>query len=223
MTSENELRELRDTLAIEITREMVRKVGSEALAAHKRDLERVYELADAVLTGRGGAPEQWYAPNQCQICGWPLVTADGSGCTPTVCYFIPDDRSPEAARIKKRRAWVEAQPDRPFSVPYDIRRMAGSDIQPHAQSSLAQAAEDETFVRANYPGICRTYSDLFKRPQLSDPNCPPECISIKLGGKELWPGGDIQFEASTIPLPSDQAWAMARYMTEARIKAEASR
>jgi hypothetical protein len=54
MSPDNELRELRDTLAIEITREMVR---AQAEGGVPRDaaieaLEQVYALVDAVLSGR---------------------------------------------------------------------------------------------------------------------------------------------------------------------------
>ena len=57
MTQDNELRELRDTLAIEITREMIRTAGTSwDISTYHETLAGVYGLADAVLSGRHRTP-----------------------------------------------------------------------------------------------------------------------------------------------------------------------
>ena len=68
MTPENELRELRDTLAIEITREMFRAAAcssSARWAPDTRELAGVYRMADAVLSGRNVSKPIIPGPDDC--------------------------------------------------------------------------------------------------------------------------------------------------------------
>lgn len=116
MRNDSELTELRDTLAIEITREMCRIMPSTTEAAAIELFRSTYEFVDAVLSGRdrnakAGSMEGWYAPNRCQICGWPLKATLELGCIPGNCSYRPGDRSAEWPNLKRRREWVEKQPD----------------------------------------------------------------------------------------------------------------
>ncbi len=68
MTPDNELRELRDTLAIEITREMVRGFWGSGMALSETEhnaLTRVYRMVDAVLSGRNASKPVIPGPDDC--------------------------------------------------------------------------------------------------------------------------------------------------------------
>jgi hypothetical protein len=70
--------------------------------------------------------------------------------------------------------------------------------------------ENQAYVIANWPGICRSYAN--------EPECPEGCIAVKMGGKEQMGTDYVMFEASTPYLPPVEAWAAARQMAEERMK-----
>jgi hypothetical protein len=92
----DELRELRDTLAIEITRELFRNVGPDLMLSElqPKALARVYELADVVLSRRDRKPQ--LTSGDCDK--WKKIP-DGHGnfhC-PTCLAGIDDPRCAHAA------------------------------------------------------------------------------------------------------------------------------
>ena len=131
MTPDNELRELRDTLAIEITREMFRAAAcssSARWAPDTRELAGVYRMADAVLSGRNVSKpviaevdDRWPNPPDsimhCPAClnGQSFERGDGVHLLGTVEH-------------------QQAKGVAPF------------------HSAITQAIDDEAFVRANQEG-----------------------------------------------------------------------
>ena len=194
MSPDNELRELRDTLAIEITREMVRRQMETDTARDGaiEGLTFVYAMADAVLSGREakaaplpGERRDFRKPQVFAHCPTCL-----SGNTDPLCAHMAETiEHPVPMHIWATKKEFEAYFDNP--------------------GWSAKAEADESFVRANFPGICRTYAN--------GPHCSPGCLQVSMGGIEI--GGNIHYDACTPPLPPAEAWAEARRMTEERMKA----
>ena len=68
------------------------------------------------------APEGWYAPTRCQICGWPLSGSLEKGCVQASCSMRPGEHTEEYRRIQRRMNWIAAQPDMPLCFAYLSRK-----------------------------------------------------------------------------------------------------
>jgi len=96
--------------------------------------EQIYELTlqvreiaarmaeQAESTPAPEAPEGWYAPTRCQICGWPLSGSLEKGCVQASCSMRPGEHTEEYRRIQRRMNWIAAQPDMPLCFAYLSRK-----------------------------------------------------------------------------------------------------
>ncbi len=182
MTQDTELRELRDTLAITITQEMLRGWHQSHLTLGEMQelaLTKVYGLADAVLSGRDR--RAWITANEA--------------------------RKREGLPPRQMAEYVMPLPHADGGALFDAavdRVIAHVDSRIGAVAS-GQAALDEAFVRANYPGkhSLLTYSRM------------PGSSMIGLNEREVGPNDEYSFEIATDPrLSPSEAWADARIVVE---------
>ena len=101
------------------------------------------------------APEGWYAPTRCQICGWPLSGSLEKGCVQASCSMRPGEHTEEYRRIQRRMNWIAAQPDMPLCFAYLSRK---HQLAPEAASA------DEQFVAADAGVSVESVREAFAEP-----------------------------------------------------------